>query len=57
MDIAAMSVAMSTAQTQISASYALMGKTMDATETQAAGLLDMLQTAMPSFGHQMDIRV
>lgn len=57
MDIAAMSMAMSTSQVQVSAGYALMGKTMDTAEVQAAGLIDMLQTGVPSFGHQMDIKV
>lgn len=57
MDIATMSVQMSMTQLHMNAGYALAGKIMDTTQTQAAGLLDMMQQAAPSFGHSLDIRV
>ena len=55
MDIAAMSMAMSTAKVQQAASLAMTKNAMELQETQAAGLIQMMQQG-PSFGHTLDTR-
>lgn len=57
MDIAAISTRMKTADAQISAGVMLTRKAMDTTEAQAAGLIDLLKTGLPPFGHKLDIRI
>lgn len=58
MDIAAMSMSLASSDLMFKASMAVTKKTMDVTETQMQGLLDMMKTATPpSFGHKLDIRV
>lgn len=57
MDIAGASVMMSMASAKMDAGYAIAGKAMDTAEVQATALLDMMEQSVPSFGHQLDIRV
>lgn len=57
MDIAAMSMSLSQVQTGTAVNFAMAKKVMDTTEVQAAGLIDMMKQAVPSFGHKLDIRV
>lgn len=58
MDIAALSMAFSSANVLQQASISVTKKAMDASETQMQGIVDMMQAASPpSFGHQLDIRV
>lgn len=52
-----MSMSMSLAQVQSTASLLTMKKSMDAAETQMMALVDMMQQASsPSFGHSLDVR-
>ncbi len=57
MDIAAMSMAFSQASVMQQASISATKMAMDTTEVQMQELIDMMQSASPSFGHSMDIRV
>ena len=57
MDIAAASMSMSMAKTQMSLGIAMAKKTMEVTEEQAASLINMMMQSAPSFGHRLDIRV
>lgn len=57
MDIASTASVMQMAQIQMAAGYAVAGKAKDTFEQQAAGLIEMMKTTVPSFGHKLDIRV
>ena len=57
MDIAAASIGLSMAKSQMSVGVAMAKKTMDITKTEAANLIEMIQQSAPSFGHRLDIRV
>lgn len=58
MDIAAFSMAMSSANVMQQASIAVTKKAMDTSEIQMQGIVDMMQASSPtSFGHKLDIRV
>ena len=57
MDIAAASIGLSMAKSQMSVGVAMAKKTMDITRTEAANLIEMIQQSAPSFGHRLDIRV
>lgn len=60
MAIAAMSVQMGLAQTQQAVDVTMTKKAMNLQESQAAALLDSLQTAIPtpnSYGHQVDMYI
>ncbi|NLW79089.1 MAG: putative motility protein [Ruminococcaceae bacterium] len=56
MDIAAMSMAFAQSNVSVQASLAVTKKAMDTSEVQMQGIVDMLQTAAPPSGHQLDIR-
>ncbi len=57
MDIAALSMSLASANVMQQASLAVTKKSMDVTETQMQGLLEMMNsTPAPSFGHKLDIR-
>lgn len=62
MDIAAMSMGMSSAGLQQSVGVSVAKKTMDSQEVQAAGLMEMLETAAPQqvpadgLGVNVDVR-
>lgn len=56
MDIAAASMAMSSATVVQQASISMAKNAMDMQEQQATSLIQMMQTAAPSFGHTLDIR-
>lgn len=51
-----MSMAMSQSAVMQQASLAVTKKAMDVAEVQMQGLVDMMK-GVPSFGHQLDIRV
>lgn len=59
MDIAALSIALSSAQTMQQVSLSTLRKGMDMQEQQMNGLLELMQStpSAPSFGHAMDFRV
>lgn len=57
MDIAAVSMQMSSTQLQMSAGISVAKKAMDQQETEAAGLIEMLKTAVPPSDHVIDIKV
>lgn len=57
MDIPALSMNMSQNKVMQQAAISITKKTMDVAEVQMQGLIDMMQGANPSFGHQLDIRV
>lgn len=61
MDIAALSIAMANQHVRVSASQAIMDKTMGVAEQQGQQLLDMLKTSgvqapHPSLGKVVDIQ-
>lgn len=58
MDIAAVgaaSIDMHTAQAASSVEVAMLKKVMDTQEASAATMIQGLQQAAPSFGHQLDV--
>ncbi len=60
MDIAAMSVNLSSYKLQQSVSVALAEKVLDVQDASAANLIEMLSTPLqqvPSFDHKLDIKV
>ena len=57
MDIAALSMDLSSTQIQMSAGISVAKKAMDQQETAAAGLIEMMKTAVPPSEHIIDIKV
>ena len=61
MNIAALSMGLSAAKYQQAVDISVTKKAMSLQETQAAALIESLQTAIPqqpvSFGHQLDVLV
>ena len=57
MDIASMSMAMAQSNLMQQVSLSVTKKAMDVSEVQMDGLIDMMQSASPSFGHRLDISV
>lgn len=57
MDIAGVSMALAQVKASSQASVSVTKKAMDTAEVQMQALLQMMQGASPSFGHQLDIRV
>ncbi len=54
MDIATMSAAMPQAQVQVEASMAVLDKTLDTAQANAAALLEVLPAANPAEGNNLD---
>ena len=60
MDIAALSVSLSSAKAMQSASLIMTKKTMDLAKENTQQLLDMMQQSAPqtpNFGHKLNIRI
>lgn len=57
MDIAAMSMGMAQSNLMQQVSVSVTKKAMDQAEVQMQGIIDMMQGATASFGHQLDIKV
>ncbi|EFM11706.1 conserved hypothetical protein [Paenibacillus curdlanolyticus YK9] len=59
MDIAALSTAMSRSALSQSVGISLLGKAMSQAETQAQGIVQMMQqqSVQPHLGGQLDIRI
>ena len=57
MDIAAMSMELSSMKLQNNVGIAVAKKAMDQQEVQASGLMEMIQQAAPPSDHIIDIKV
>lgn len=58
MDIAALSMAMSTSKLQQEASIAILSKTLDTAETTGEGMIKIMeQSVTPNLGNSIDISI
>lgn len=56
MDIAALSTGMASSKLMQAASLLVTKQAMNVATQQMQGMVEMMQTAAPSFGHQLDVR-
>lgn len=57
MDIAAMSVGLSQAKAMQTVSTSVTKKAMNVAEVQMQGIVDMMQSSAPNFGHRLNLSV